>query len=442
MYKFLVPYAAEAGPPLPERTRPVLRYRPEDFGYVAAFPDGKVAMYAPSAAPLLAAGRPFDECQPHLLNSLEVSTGFYFSAPLLGWIEITRRCNLRCPHCFVEGGLPRRGELPTQRILRLLDEWAEMGVFSVVITGGEPTVHRDFAQIVRYAHDLGFTVGIATNGMPVTGKLLSQLPQSDVIISVSIDELHGQGRNGESDFEFATRRIRAIRDQGFATSIMTTTSHDNIGQLDEIISWAVDNDVSLRSVPFVPMGRGLLFRELANTTADVETAARFWLAEEQWERVKDQRLGLCTGKVFNFLLTMVFATRRCMSGRGLCYVDSSGDVYPCTTCSGNRILCGGNIQRRSFADVWHDQWEIRGITWRNFEKTCEGCPINDDKYFCTGRCPSSSYAYHHTFDECGMTDFLRSSVHRREELFRQHVQAEPRVVLPLVTESSKGVSKA
>lgn len=432
MYRFSAPSAPDTVAQLPEHARPLVRYRPESFGYLAAFPDGSVGMYGESVAPLLAAGRTYEECRPHLLTTLEVPTDFHFAAPLLGWIEITRKCNLRCPHCFVEGGLPRRSELSTGRIMRLLDEWAEMGVFSVVVTGGEPTIHRDFIAIVRHAHELGFTVGIATNGMPLTDKLLSRLPHDDVIISVSIDEVHGQGRTRESDFDFATRRILAIRDRGFNTSIMTTTTHDNIGRLDQIISWAVDNDVSLRSVPFVPMGRGMLFRELQNTTADVETAARFWLAEEQWERVRDRRLGLCTGKVFNFLLTMVFATRRCMSGRGLCYVDSSGDVYPCTTCSGNRVLSAGNIQLQDFGDVWHGDWDIRRITWRNFARACEGCPINDDKYFCTGRCPSSSYSYHRTFDECGMTDFLRRSVHRREELFRAHVQQEPRVELPLV----------
>jgi radical SAM protein with 4Fe4S-binding SPASM domain len=433
MYRNLVPFAPESAGALPEKCRPLLRYRKESFGYLAAFPEGRVAMYSDTVEPLLAAGRPYDECASHLLRNLQVPTDFHFSAPLLGWIEITRLCNLRCPHCFVEGGRARNGELSTDRILRLLDEWAEMGVFSVVITGGEPTIHRDFLTITRYAHDLGFTVGIATNGTALTDKLLDRLPQDDVIISVSIDEAHGQGRRGETDFEFATRRLLQIQAAGFNSSIMTTTTRQNVGRLQDIITWAIDHDISLRSVPFVPMGRGSLYREMLNDTADVETAARFWLAEEQWERVKDARLGLCTGKVFNFLLTMVFATRRCMSGRGLCYVDSSGDVYPCTTCSGNRVLCGGNVQHLPFAEVWEGPgWDIRQMTWENFRSTCAGCPIEGDQYFCTGRCPSSSYVYNHRFDGCGMTDFLRQSVQRREELFREHVHDEPRVEIPMV----------
>lgn len=439
MYRYASASKPDALVQLPDKCRPIVRYRPESFGYLAAFPEGRVAMFSDAVGPLLADGASYEECRPYLLTQLAVDTEFHFSAPLLGWIEITRQCNLRCPHCFVVGGTRRPSEMTTERILHLLDEWAEMGVFSVVITGGEPTIHRDFVKIVQYAHQLGFTVGIATNGIPLTERLLSQLPQDDVIISVSIDEAHGQGRNGESDFDYVTRRLLEIKQSGFNTSIMTTTTRDNVLQLDKVINWAIDNDVSLRSVPFVPMGRGELYRQMLNTTADVEAAARFWLAEEQWERVKDQKLGLCTGKVFNFLLTMVFASRRCMSGRGLCYVDSSGDVYPCTTCSGSRVLCGGNIQFSSFRDVWDGDWDIRRITWKNFEQTCDGCPINDDKYFCTGRCPSSSYVYHRTYDGCGMTDFLRQSVQRREELFRENVQPEPLVsVLPFVHADEPG----
>jgi len=426
------PYHPHDPAAMPDKARMIVRYREEDFGWLAAFPTGKLALYDHGAEPLLARGVDYDELRPHLLRTLSVPTDFHFSAPLLGWIEITRRCNLRCPHCFVEGGLRRNSELSTARILRLLEEWADMGVFTVVITGGEPTMHSDFVEIARTAHALGFAVGIATNGMFLDEKLLSALPQDDFIISMSIDEAHGQGGRKESDFDYVTRRLLEVRAAGFNTSVMTTTTRDNVGSLDKIITWAIDNDISLRSLPFVPMGRGATARQMLNSSADVELAASFWLQEEAWERVRDQRLGLCTGKVYNFLMTMVFATRRCMSGRGLCYVDSSGDVYPCTTCSGARVLCGGNVQRQPFARIWRDeQWDIRNITWDNFRETCAGCPINDDKYFCTGRCPGSSSVHNHTYTDCGMTEFLIESVKRREELFRALIQAEPRVeVIP------------
>ncbi len=340
----LVPYKAEHIPSLPDKCRPVLRYRREEFGFLAAFPNGRVGMFEPSVEPLLKEGSSYDECKPHLVTRLQVPTEFHFSAPLMAWVELTRACNLRCPHCFVEAGAPREVEMPTERILRLLDEWAEMGVFSVVLTGGEPSIHPDFMKIVHHAHRLGFTVAIASNGMPLSENTLEQIPQDDVIISVSLDGIHGAGAaTGEDDFEAVTRKLLQIRSFGFNTSIMSTTTHDNLDDLQNFINFAIDNEISLRSVPFVPMGRGKLYTELQNQVGDVEKAARFWVTEEKWERIKDRELGLCSGKVFNFLITMVYTMRRCMSGRGVCYVTSDGTVFPCSNCSGGKILAGGNL---------------------------------------------------------------------------------------------------
>ncbi len=420
---------------LPTRSRPIVRWRREAFGILAAFPDGHVRIYNETVVPLLRLGADYERCKPHLVETIEVSTDFHFEAPLMVWLELTRACNLRCPHCFVEGGAARAGELPTERILALLDEWAEMGVFSVILTGGEPTIHPDFLTIVNHAHALGFVVGIATNAMPVTERMLAHIPRDDIIISVSIDQLHGQGqRKQQSDFEYVTRKVLMMQEAGFNTSIMTTTSSSNVQSLHEIITWAVKHDISLRSVPFVAMGRGQLNKTLLNAVSDAEAAARFWIAEEEWERVRDPKLGLCAGKVFNFLLTMVYATRRCMSGRGLAYVNSNGDVYPCSTCSGNKVLLAGSVAWDSFAEVWDGPWDIRAITWDTFANTCQGCPLAERRYFCTGRCPGSSSVINGRLDGCGTTEFQKASILLREELFKDRIYVEP--AIPVVRPGS------
>ncbi|WP_164913435.1 radical SAM protein [Sphingomonas sp. UV9] len=430
MVRHQVPIQPEAFPEIPVRSRRILRYRREAFGWLAAYPDGRIALFRDEAGPLLAQGAPFAAVTPYLLDRIDVTTDFHFAAPVMAWLEITRRCNLRCPHCFVEGGVARNGELSTAEILALLDGWADMGVFSVIITGGEPSIHRDFVRIVNHAHALGFVVGVATNAMPLTRKLLDRLPRTDMVISVSIDGLHGQGAaRGMSDFDFATRRIREIQEAGFNTSIMTTTHHGNVSEQHRIIAWARENGVALRSVPFVEMGRGANNVDLAARTEDVELAASFWIEEELWEREHDSVLGLSASRAFNFLLTMVYATRRCMSGRGLTYVTSNGDVFPCSTCAGNKVLCAGNLHMSSFAEIWNGAWDIRDITWDNFRTACQGCSLNADKYFCTSRCPGSSSILNRKLDGCGATEFQKRSTLRREELFRERVMANPAVYI-------------
>lgn len=85
--------------------------------------------------------------------------------PLSINLDLTTACNFRCPHC-VDSGIINTGEsLSLDTIRRSLETLTEQGLRSVIlIGGGEPTVHRDFEEVVRLARSLDLQVGIATNG--------------------------------------------------------------------------------------------------------------------------------------------------------------------------------------------------------------------------------------------------------------------------------------
>lgn len=80
-------------------------------------------------------------------------------------MDLTTACNFRCPHC-VDSGIINTGEsIDLDTIRESIDTLMRHGLRSVIlIGGGEPTVHRDFEEIVRIVKDKGLQVGIATNG--------------------------------------------------------------------------------------------------------------------------------------------------------------------------------------------------------------------------------------------------------------------------------------
>ena len=80
-------------------------------------------------------------------------------------LDLTSACNFRCPHC-VDSGIINTGEtLSLDAIKQSIDTLQKKGLLSVIlIGGGEPTVHRDFEEIVRFIRNRGLQVGIATNG--------------------------------------------------------------------------------------------------------------------------------------------------------------------------------------------------------------------------------------------------------------------------------------
>jgi len=96
--------------------------------------------------------------------------------PLSGSIALTNRCNLRCAHCYVgdcrwsAGGSP---ELSTAEFRRVLDEITGAGCLYLILTGGEPLVRPDFAEIYTHARGLGLIVTVFTNATLVDARVVS-----------------------------------------------------------------------------------------------------------------------------------------------------------------------------------------------------------------------------------------------------------------------------
>jgi len=304
--------------------------------------------------------------------------------------------------------------MPTDRWHTLLDEIADMGVWAVAFTGGEPTLHPAFAELVCHARDRDLLVGIATHGLFLTDKLLESLPRDGVIISISIDDLHMHRRGEELSSSHGPAAILRARAHGFLTNIMTNTHRQNINHLSDLMEWAERHGVSIRSVPFSPIGRrAKLRRDLENGSEDVEQAARFWIRECEWEHEYHAKAGLCVGAIFNYGLSLAYMTRRCSSGRFLGYVAADGTMFPCTMCASEEIFSPGSVRERPFAEVWRDEWEIRHYSWDNFATTCDGCVINGPRYYCASRCPAMSHARHGNYFSCGASEFeILSTVHR------------------------------
>lgn len=85
-------------------------------------------------------------------------------SPVMVHISLINTCNLTCSFCcFANRDLTDR--LATDRVKKALDSFKKIGVTGVEFTGGgEPTLHPDFHEIVEYAYNLGFKLGICTNG--------------------------------------------------------------------------------------------------------------------------------------------------------------------------------------------------------------------------------------------------------------------------------------
>ena len=117
--------------------------------------------------------------------SLETTASAKTSAPssqaifrsyVISW-NLTQRCNLRCEHCYIEGGPIQKAilanELSTEKCKSIIDEIAEIHPQALLIlTGGEPLLRPDIFELTRYASDRGMWCVMGTNGVLITEKLV------------------------------------------------------------------------------------------------------------------------------------------------------------------------------------------------------------------------------------------------------------------------------
>lgn len=402
----------------------ILRYSKETFGYLVAFPDGRMGLYTHDVASYLKDNIRYEDLIKYKIKTLQLDTDFHLNAPLMVWIELTRKCNLRCKHCFMTGGEPLEHELCLQEILSLLDNLKKMNVLSLIISGGEPMLREDFDYILKYACGLGFVVSVATNGLLLTQERINRLPKTyeDLRISISLD---GAGNynsfRGKVSFKQVTDKLLLLKDNGILSAAMVTMSNKNIGELRKIFEWCIEHKIVFSSVQFSPIGRGGKGenRNFVLTRNDVEKASSLWLDETLFEIEMNKSIGICVAKILDYAFELVYSTKRCMGGRFLAYVCANGDVYPCSICASNNTFKTGNLRENNFSEIWLNSFrEIRSFTWESFAE-CTSCMLSRPPYFCTSRCPSLGLRYKGNPHACGALPINKLILKKRTELLQQ-----------------------
>lgn len=86
--------------------------------------------------------------------------------PVSVQLELTNTCSTHCSHCFrFTPTKSERPEMSTPMLKRLLDELANIDVRTITLSGGEPTAHPGFAEVLAHASQRGLKVGVLTNGV-------------------------------------------------------------------------------------------------------------------------------------------------------------------------------------------------------------------------------------------------------------------------------------
>jgi uncharacterized radical SAM superfamily Fe-S cluster-containing enzyme len=189
----------------------------------------------------------------------------HLSGSVLAQIDLTNRCNMRCPICFANAGAagyvcePDYDQIVRQ--LKVLRELRPIPCTAIQFTGGEPTIHPDFLKIVATAREMGFShIQIATNGITLADADFARRAHEAGLHTLYL-QFDGVG---EDPYQY-TRAYRGIWAKKLATIencralgmkvclVPTILKGVNDEQVGEIFRFAIENIDTVSAISYQPV---------------------------------------------------------------------------------------------------------------------------------------------------------------------------------------------
>lgn len=313
-------------------------------------------------------GRHSGQLPSHLLQFSEDKK------PVVVW-NMTRRCNLKCVHCYAQAVDPEgKDEISTAQAKTIIDDLAAYGAPVMLFSGGEPLVRQDLVELARHATEKGMRAVISTNGTLITKEKARELKAVNLsYVGISLDgaeAIHDTFRGVSGSFKKALRGIEHCQSEGLKVGLRFTINKRNVGEIPKLFTLLRDLEVPrICFYHLVYSGRGseLIKEDLDHTETRAvvdlimdETRALFdaGLPKEVltvdnhadgpyvWMRMKKED-PVRAAEVFELLQF----NEGNNSGRGIGCISWDGQVHADQFWRNHTF---GNVLERPFSEIWDD----------------------------------------------------------------------------------------
>lgn len=298
--------------------------------------------------------------------------------PLIGTLELTYQCPLKCLHCYLpqtKGRLPvlKKKELLTNDWKRVLRELKKAGCLYIVFTGGEPLLRKDLIELCQYAAKLNFSVQIFSTGFNITKELLKKLKDCSIAsFEMSFygrKKIHNKITGDKNSFDATLKAAKLIAASGIAVKFKVPLMKENFGEMAYIRNLCQKHGFSHTFDPI-----------LAPANDGNKEALKYRITKTQIKALlKDPDL--------DFLADCSQESRDkqgdffCGAGKNVFGINPYGDVYPCLQLP----LVIGDLRKKSFTEIWKKASWLK--KWRNLSvRDLKECPECKYLSFCN-RCP-------------------------------------------------------
>lgn len=324
----------------------------------------------------------------------------FLSVPHECYIILTSDCNQRCLHCYGDFGERKLNkQLTAEEWKKIFKDLSDSGVFYLNISGGEPTVHKEFIEIINYLNEINFHFILTTNGLLNKEAKNAILKCKDVLIGVkiSIDGSNAESHcflrrdlNGNKNNKLFYKTIETIEwmnKNDIPFTIATCIHNENIKEIEQlsdlVIKWK-PNSWYISSIS--SSGR-------ASSNADIIEPKDINFDSINWKSITQKCndnsifLNIIDIETSDMESDNGFLYYNCPAARSFCEISSDGIVTPCPLSDNEKnrkYFNFDSIIDNSIKDIWN------GKVFNKFRELqsqgCNGC-ISLEK--CTRCIPQS-----------------------------------------------------
>jgi 12,18-didecarboxysiroheme deacetylase len=350
-------------------------------------------------------GRQSEKLPSHLLQ---------FSSdkkPVVVW-NVTRRCNLKCVHCYAHAtDDTATDELTTAEGKELLDDLAGFGVPVVLFSGGEPLARQDLIELADYSVKLGMRAVISTNGTLISRSAAQALKEVGLsYVGISLDgmrEVNDRFRGVKGSFDRAMAGIEHCQQAGIKVGLRFTINRMNAAEIPAIFDLLEERDiprVCFYHLVYAGRGSDLVKEDLSHEETRRVVDLIIDRTKSLHERGKPKEVLTVDNHAdgpYVYLRMLTEGQPRAQevlellkmnegnsSGRGIGCVSWDGEVHADQFW---RHYSFGNVRERPFSEIWTDVSDPLMSRLKN------------KKLYVTGRCASCQW-----LDICGGNFRVRS----------------------------------
>jgi len=340
-----------------------------------------------------------------ILSTEKSIKNFFGEEPVFAaTIRLTTGCNLRCPHCYVNAGVPLKNELTTQEIKSIIDQLKALKTFYVFYTGGEPFSRPDIIEILNYTNKQKIGISISTNGTFITPKLLEEVKDIPfTLFQISLDgtkEIHDSIR-GKNMWDTAIQTIKTAKKiLKKNVGIGTVITKRNYKIIDKILQdGAMAGADTFTLLCLIVTGRADTLQS-PSSKEFLESVKKAFVQYEKLQKklkiAKDTTVppGLIPFKWTKKGVHFNFAPCSFPYYLG---INANGDVAPCDGLFNEQEMIVGNIRKNSLEQIWKTSpllKKLRKLNPSDLIGVCKKCKFRN---YCNGGCRAHAYIKYRNF---------------------------------------------